>query len=33
LLVSGRNTPVQARRGWNRLEIKSVLDHEVVVMT
>jgi hypothetical protein len=33
LLVSGRRTPVRADRDWIRFEIRSVLDHEVVVLT
>jgi hypothetical protein len=33
LLVSGQKSQVRADRGWSCLEVKSVLDHEVVVLT
>jgi hypothetical protein len=33
LLVSGQKLPVVTKDGWSQFEIKSVLDHEVVVIT
>jgi hypothetical protein len=33
LLVAGRGTPVAAKDGWATFEVKSILDHEVVVVT
>jgi hypothetical protein len=33
LLVSGARTPVAVRQGWAAFELKSVLDHEVVVIS
>jgi len=32
LLVSGGTAPVTARQGWAEFEVKSILDHEVVVI-
>jgi hypothetical protein len=32
LLVSGEEIPVTTEHGWSRLELKSVLDHEVIVL-
>jgi hypothetical protein len=32
LLVAGGGAPVATRDGWGRFEVKSVLDHEVVVL-
>ena len=33
LLVSGRKAAASVTHGWSRVEIKSVLDHELVVLT
>lgn len=33
LLVSGQQLTAQVKNGWSQFEIKSVLDHEVVVIT
>ena len=32
LLVSGSKPPVSVRNGWSRFEVKSVLDHEVILI-
>jgi len=32
LLVSGTKSPGSARNGWSRFEVKSVLDHEVILI-
>ena len=32
LLVSGEKTPVTTQNGWSRFELKSILDHEVIVL-
>jgi len=32
LLVSGSKSPASVRNGWNRFEVKSVLDHEVILV-
>jgi len=32
LLVADRRTSASVREGWSRFEIKSILDHEVVVL-
>ena len=32
LLVSGKEAPARTAAGWCRLEVKSILDHEVVVI-
>ena len=31
-LVSGKEVPTFAKAGWNRFEVKSILDHEVIVI-
>jgi len=32
LLVSGEKIPVASREGWSHFELKSILDHEVIVL-
>jgi hypothetical protein len=32
LLVSGEQRTVEVKNGWAHLEIKSILDHEVIVI-
>jgi len=32
LLVSGAKAPASVRNGWSRFEVKSVLDHEVILI-
>ena len=32
LLVAGTSAAAAARAGWSRFEVKSILDHEVVVI-
>jgi hypothetical protein len=33
LLVSAGSTPVASRQGWAELSVKSILDHEVIVLS